>query len=68
MNEEVRHIQVNGRYRIVIERAASTKGVDGFKIEANGDDMEGVAVDASLLYEKAKTITAPNDTYISGQK
>ena len=68
MSEEVKHIQVNQRYRMVIERAASTKGVDGFKIEANGDDLATVEADANLLYEKAKIITATNDTYISGQK
>ena len=68
MNDAVKHIQVNQRYRMVIERAASTKGVDGFKIEANGDDLATVEADANLLYEKAKIMTAPNDTYISGQK
>ena len=68
MSEEVKHIQVNQRYRMVIERAASTKGVDGFKIEANGDDLATVEADANLLYEKAKIITATNNTYIPGQK
>ncbi|MCK9569917.1 hypothetical protein M0R72_13315 [Candidatus Pacearchaeota archaeon] len=59
MSEEVKHIQVNQRYRIVIERAASTKGVDGFKVEANGDDMTLVEADAYLLYSKVKDMTAP---------
>ncbi len=70
MSEEVKHIQVNQRYRIVIERAASTKGVDGFKVEANGDDMTLVEADALILYNKVKamTATATNDTYTSGQK
>ena len=68
MSEEVKHIQVNQRYRMVIERAASTKGVDGFKIEANGDDLATVEADANLLYVKAKIMTATNDTNIPGQK
>ena len=54
---EVQHYQVNGKYRIVIERAASTKGVDGFKVEANGDDMLVVETDVALLYDKAKNLT-----------
>ena len=58
MTDEVKHYQINGRYRMVIERAASTKGVDGFKIEANGDDIELVRIDASMLYDKAKDLTA----------
>ena len=68
MSEEVKHIQVNQRYRIVIERAASTKGVDGFKVEANGDDSAEVLADAHILYKQAIGMTATNDTYISGQK
>jgi len=38
MAEQVTHITLNARYRVVIERAASTKGTLGYKIEANGDD------------------------------
>lgn len=70
VSEEVKHIQVNGKYRMQIERSA-TKGIDGFKVEANGDDMTLVEADAYLLYLKLKEMTAtaaPNDTYISGQK
>lgn len=68
MSEEVKHIQVNQRYRIVIERAASTKGVDGFKVEANGDDKVQVQMDAEFLMKQAISMTSTNDTYISGQK
>ncbi len=53
------HYQVNGRYRIMIERAASTKGVDGFKVEANGDDIGQVQADANTLYSMAKGMTIP---------
>ena len=67
MSEEVKHIQVNGKYRMQIERSA-TKGIDGFKVEANGDDMMLVEADALILYNKVKAMTATNDTYIPGQK
>jgi len=56
-NQEVTHITQNGKYRIVIERAASTKGIDGFKVEANGDDMSNLEMDIRLLYGKAKDLT-----------
>ena len=58
--EEVKHYQVNGKYRMQFERSA-VKGQDGFKVEANGDDMASVESEALLLYLKAKelTITTP---------
>jgi hypothetical protein len=56
--QTVNHYQINGKYRIVIERAASTKGVDGFKVEANGDDIDAVKLDAERLYSSARMITA----------
>jgi len=59
MAEEVKHITVNGKYRVVYEQTATAKGVIGFKIEANGDDMETTLVDAHTLLESAKkTATA----------
>ena len=59
MSEKVEHITINGKYRIVIERAASTKGVDGFKVEANGDEIDLVRSDAQTLYLYAQGMTAP---------
>ncbi len=56
-NQLVTHQTINGKYRIVIERAASTKGVDGFKIEANGDDLSLVELDAHTLYDYAQRET-----------
>ncbi len=56
-NTTVTHITQNGRYRMVIERAASTKRVDGFKVEANGDTMQDVMNDAQQLYEAAEAMT-----------
>ena len=58
-NQTVNHIQVGTKYRIVIERAASTKGVDGFKVEANGDDIQQVETDITRLYDSAQAITFP---------
>ncbi len=63
---EVKHYQINGRYRMVIERAASTKGVDGFKVEANGDDIESVRKDAQDLYLSAQGITSPTGKISEG--
>ncbi len=57
-NQTVTHITVNGKYRIQLERSA-VKGVDGFKVEANGDDMTLVKADADNLYAFAMKVTAP---------
>ena len=56
MTETIEHRNVGQKYRIVIERAASTKGVDGFKVEANGDDMLEVETDITRLYDSAQAI------------
>lgn len=56
--EEVKHYQVGQKYRVVFERGA-VKGIDGFKVEANGDDIDAVMWDATKLYEKAYTETTP---------
>jgi len=55
---ETKVIHVNSRYRVVFERSA-VKGVDGFKVEANGDDMEAVKKDANILYDHAQRETQP---------
>ena len=48
----VTHIAQNQRYRLVIERSA-VRGIDGFKVEANGDDIDAVEKDANTLYQFA---------------
>ncbi len=53
----VTHINLNQRYRVVIERAASTKGIDGFKVEANGDEIDKVLADAEGLYKQVAHVT-----------
>ena len=53
---KVIHQTVNGKYRVVFERSA-VKGIDGFKVEANGDDIEAVRKDANDLYNYAQNIT-----------
>ncbi len=53
MTEEVRHITVNGKYRVVFEKAASANRIDGFKVEANGDDLQATQIDANRLYDDA---------------
>ncbi len=59
--EEVKHYQVNGKYRMVYERSA-VKGQDGFKVEANDDDIETVMCESFRLYEDAKTKTVPTSS------
>ena len=56
MTQEIRHIQENSKYRIVFERGA-VKGIDGFKVEANGDDFSDVQEQALVLYKWAKEQT-----------
>ena len=53
----VEHITLNGKFKIQFERSA-VKGQDGFKIEANGDNLQQVEMDAERLleYACAKTV------------
>ena len=53
---------VGQKYRVVFEQAASTKGVIGFKCEANGDNLAEVEIDAALLLDYAKA-HAPAEAY-----
>ena len=55
---QVIHTTVNGKYRVVFERSA-VKGIDGFKVEANGDDYAQTMNDAQSLYNEANRFTAP---------
>lgn len=54
MTEKVEHYQIGTKYRIVFEQAASTKGVLGFKVESNGDDLLLMEADAITLLNFAK--------------
>lgn len=54
--QEVRHYQVNQRYRIKFERAASTKGVIGYTVEANGDDILTVQKDVEEMRQFAEAL------------
>ena len=53
----VTHQTINGRYRIILERAASTKGVDGFKVEVNSDSITVAQEEIQILYDTAKMMT-----------
>ncbi len=46
-------IQINGKFRIVFEKAASANKIDGFKVEVNGDNLDQAKIDAEKLYEYA---------------
>jgi hypothetical protein len=52
--EETKIYHVDGKYRIVFEQAASTKGIIGFKVEVNGDDKAMVEAEATELLDYAK--------------
>jgi len=56
MAETINHYQVGQKYRMVIERAA-VKGIDGFKVEANGDELSLVETDIKTLYADAHKLT-----------
>jgi hypothetical protein len=54
--EEIKHYQINGQFRVVFERSA-VKGVIGYKVEANGDDITQVMKDAETLKRQAEEAT-----------
>jgi hypothetical protein len=53
---EVRHYQINGKYRISLKRA-DTKGIDGFTCEACSDDIAEVEAKVRELYDYAIGLT-----------
>ena len=55
-NQTVTHEMTNVKYRIVIERAASTKGVLGYKIEANGDTVADCVSDIDALKTEVERV------------
>lgn len=57
--QEVHHYHFGIKYRIQFEQAASTKGQLGFKVEANGDELDLVKASAIILLNFAKTHAPP---------
>lgn len=57
-DQVVTNITVGQKYRMSIRRS-DTKGIDGFTVEANGDDILAVETDVACLYDKAKNLTTP---------
>jgi len=51
--QQVTHIHKDSKYRIVFERGA-VKGVDGFKVEVQGDDLNDAQLQAFALFDWAK--------------
>jgi hypothetical protein len=56
--QEVKHYQINQRYKIQFEVGA-TKGVIGWKVEANGDDLDALKIDTLMLKGFAEQNTIP---------
>lgn len=54
--DEIKHYQINGKYRVVFERSA-VKGVIGYKVEVNGDEINQVLMDAKTLKRQAEEAT-----------
>jgi hypothetical protein len=52
----VTHQTINGKYRMVIERAASTKGVLGYKVETNGDNLDEVICDIKTAMNEVERV------------
>lgn len=55
---------INGKYRIVIERAASTtkdRFVLGYKVEANSDSIDEVSQDIATLKDKAEQLAGKSE-------
>jgi hypothetical protein len=52
-DQQVYNHQVNQRYQIEFEKAASANKTDGFKVKANGDDIEQTIKEARKLYAEA---------------
>ncbi len=57
--EQVQHVTVNGKYQGQIERAA-VKGVDGFKVGCNTDDLEEWKKALQEMYDYAIGLTRPD--------
>ena len=55
--QKVEHYQINQKYRIKIERAASTKGVLGYTVEANGDNIAEVLLQIGMLKDHVENMT-----------
>lgn len=52
-SQKVEHQTINGKYRVVFEKAASANKIDGFKIEVNGDSLADVCYESRTLYSWA---------------
>jgi len=57
----VTHQTINGKYRMVIERAASTKGVLGYKVETNGDNLDEVVCDIKTAMNEVERIAGVSE-------
>lgn len=64
--EEVKHYQVNQRYRFVLEQAASTKGTLGIKCEANGDDLDIALNEVKIAFTNLAAFALSNAPKIEG--
>jgi hypothetical protein len=59
--EIVNNYQIDRKYTVKFSRAAGVKTGDGFEVEANGDNIDIVKVDAETLYTYACNKTIPKE-------
>jgi hypothetical protein len=57
-NVTVTNTTINGKFHISFKRE-STKGIDGFTVEANNDSLQQTQMDAEALYTYARRVTTP---------
>ncbi len=57
----VNNYQIDRKYTVKFSRAAGVKTGDGFEVEANGDNIDLVKVDAETLYNYACIKTIPKE-------
>jgi len=57
--EEVKHYQMEQKYKIIFEQVGSAKGTMGFKVEANGDNIDLIKIDVTTLLEFARSKAPP---------
>lgn len=65
--EEQRIIHVGQRYKVQFEQAA-VKGQLGYKVEANGDNLDMVIMEARTLQHQAAEVAPPLETKVNEVK
>lgn len=69
MVDEIKHYQINGKYKIQFERVGSANRTDGFKCEVNSDsDTEAIGKALELYQWGIKQVEANKPQVIEPKK